>query len=361
MTILSNLLLATPGYSGFNSYVRQVLPGIPGYRLVLGNLGRAECRQDDWVPVNLPDSKMLALLQRLSLTQHGLGVDRALQEASIPVDSIHAVYSPFSDFLFALGQVPQVITCHDLTPLFCGNSRKAAWKYRYLMPQHLKRAAQIIAVSRFVADQLVDFGIPSSKIEVVYNGISVQREPIKAPRSLDLLMLARHDRNKNVLAVVRSFARLLARKPEWPGRLIIVGKQGRQTPELFKFLASCPKLDKVILKSKVTEVELTDLIRGSLALVSASLMEGFDLPILEAKAEGLPTLISDIPVHREIHDQSSLFFSLAHDSDMLIEAILQLGQDHSLWKLISLSGVELARSLTLAKQQASICKLIERI
>ena len=69
-------------------------------------------------------------------------------------------------------------------------------------------------------------------------------------------MLARHDRNKNVLAVVRSFARLLARKPEWPGRLIIVGKQGRQTPELFKFLASCPKLDKVILKSKVTEVEL---------------------------------------------------------------------------------------------------------
>ena len=36
--------------------------------------------------------------------------------------------------------------------------------------------------------------------------------------------------------------------------------------------------------------------------------EGFDYPVLEAKAEGIPTLLSQIPVHVEFHAGSSLFF-----------------------------------------------------
>ena len=53
---------------------------------------------------------------------------------------------------------------------------------------------------------------------------------------------------------------------------------------------------------------LATCVRSSLALVSASLEEGFDYPVLEAKAEGIPTLLSQIPVHDEFHAGSSLFF-----------------------------------------------------
>jgi hypothetical protein len=50
-------------------------------------------------------------------------------------------------------------------------------------------------------------------------------------------------------------------------------------------------------------------------------MEGFDYPVLEAKAEGLPTLISDKPVHREIHEDTSLTFGLDDDGSQLIKMI----------------------------------------
>ena len=56
----------------------------------------------------------------------------------------------------------------------------------------------------------------------------------------------------------------------------------------------------------ISEAKLVNLIRNSMVLISSSYMEGFNYTILEAIAEGLPTLVSDIDVHREIYDNSSL-------------------------------------------------------
>ena len=361
MTLLSNLLLHIPGHSGFSSYVKRVMHGIPGHRLILSDGGRAECRLDDQLPQQPPISKRLSLLHRLSLTQHGIDVHATLRRASIPVESVEAVYSPFCDTLFALPHVPQVITCHDLTPLYCSNSRKAAWRYRYWTPQHLRRATRVIAISRFVADQLIEMGVPASKLEVIHNGIAVQRPVIDKPCSLDLLMLARHDRNKNVLNAVRAFAHLLERRPGWSGRLVVVGRAGRETQALKRVLAGWPQADRVVLKSKVEESELVRLLRSSLALVSASHMEGYDYPVLEAKAEGLPTLISDIPVHREIHDQSSLFFSPDVNGDQFADLVIKLATDNDLWKQLSAAGHQLASHLTITSQQQKIRSVLNQL
>jgi hypothetical protein len=50
MTLLSNLLHYSSGYSGFSSYVHRVMPGIPVHRLVLGEQGGAQCGKDQWLP-----------------------------------------------------------------------------------------------------------------------------------------------------------------------------------------------------------------------------------------------------------------------------------------------------------------------
>lgn len=362
MTLLSNLLLYTPGYSGFSSYVKRVMPGIPGHRFVLGEHSRPQCRVDDWLPEQAPSSRVLRLLQRLSLTQHGINVDAALQQASLPISSLEAVYSPFCDALFAIPeQVPQVITCHDMTPLYVANSRKAAWRYRYWTPRHLQRAARVIAISRFVADQLISLGLPASKLEVIHNGVAIQRPPISQPRSLDLLMLARHDSNKNVLTVVSAFARLLELRPEWQGRLVIVGRSGRQTSALLRLSASLADAGRIVLVPTMKEHELVSQLRSSLALVSSSRMEGFDYPVLEAKAEGLPTLISDIPVHRELHNQSSLFFDVDAHGDQFAALVIQLARDDALWKQLSVAGLKLASRLNLPNQQHQIRCLINQL
>ena len=358
MTLLSNLLLYSPGHSGFSSYVHRVMPGIPGHRLVLGDQGSAQCRDDHWLPQQGPASKRLAFLHRLSLTQHGVDIKGVLKMAGIRIEDLSGVYSPYCDALLALSQVPQVITCHDLTPLYVSNSRKASFRYRYWTPRHLNQAKCVIAISNFVADQLVNFGLPSSKVEVIYNGISIEREPINEPASQDLLMLARHDRNKNVAMVVRAFGQLLERKPQWQGRLVVVGRRGRQSPELRKIVKQVTKPERVILLDGVNAAEIIQLFRSSLALVSASKMEGFDYPLLEAKAEGLPTIISDIPVHREIHDKTSLFFDPEQGSEELIACWVHLASDKSLWNYLSRSGRCLAAKFTIFEQQSKIRELL---
>jgi len=361
MTLLSNLLLFTPGHSGFSSYVRRVMPAIPGYRLFLNAGDGVECRQDDVLPEQWTTSRWLSLLQRLSLTQHGVNVRAVLSRESIPINTLQVIYSPYCDFLFALPEVPQVITCHDLTPLYFSNSRKAMLRYRYWTPRHLQRATKAIAISRFVADQMMSLGIPASKLEVIPNGITIARAAIKHHGNLDLVMLARHDPNKNVLSILRGFARLLERSPDWPGRLVVVGREGRQTPALHRFLSGWAHAGKVVMLQKVTESDLLRLLRSSLALVSSSRMEGFDYPVLEAKAEGLPTLISDIPVHREFHQGSSLFFHPDVPEDEFADLVLHLALDKDSWKQLSAAGHQLASRLALTQQQAEILSLLNQV
>lgn len=358
MTILTNLLPYVPGYTGFSSYVRRVMPGLPGLRLVLGSDNHAICRDDDWLPEGPPTSRRLALLHQLAFTQYGVDSKAALKQAGREISDLQVVYSPYCDALLPWRGVPQVITCHDLTPLFYPNSRRAALRYRLWIPRHLKKASAVIAISQFVADQLVDFNVPASKIVVIPNGIQVERQPIAAPASNDLIVIARHDQNKNVPFVVRAFAQILELQPNWEGKLVIIGKQGRETQALLSAIKQLPQPEKVILINGVERHRLVQLLRQSLALVSASRMEGFDYPVLEAKAEGLPTLLSDIPVHREFHGDSSELFEINNDPSNLAAIAIRIANDYPSWRELSLSGGRICNSLTLNGQQSSIFKLL---
>ena len=57
----------------------------------------------------------MRFLQRYSLVQHG-PTPALLQRYGFGADQIEGIYSPFFDAL-AVAEVPQQITCHDLTPL----------------------------------------------------------------------------------------------------------------------------------------------------------------------------------------------------------------------------------------------------
>ena len=83
-------------------------------------------------------------------------------------------------------------------------------------------------------------------------------------------------------------------------------------------------------------------------------MEGFDYPVLEAKAEGLPTLVSAIPVHNELHEASSLFFSLSDAGFELQNQLLALHSDSQLWSQISRQGYMRASELSLMQQQQQL-------
>ena len=296
----------------------------------------------------------MRFLQRYSLVQHGLDLSALLQRDGIKLNQIESIYSPFFDALLCWPHLPQLITCHDLTPLVASNSRKAWLRYRLWQPRHCRVATRVIAISRYVADQLVEFGVEPDRIEVIPNGIHIPRPPVLTPFSEDLLALARHDVNKNLPALLRGAAQLQRLCPQWRGVLRIVGRSGRQTGLVQRLHRQLPRPEQVVLIERLPQDQLLACLRSSMALLSASTEEGFDYPVLEAKAEGIPTLISGIPVHREFHAESSLFFPVDDDGTALAHHLIDLRRDHCLWGDLSKRGLELARLLSVERQVEAI-------
>ena len=364
MTQLINLLSWLPGYSGFGSYVQRVVPGLDGLRLQLGEGSKgALFTPEQWStePPTWASERLMRFLQRYSLVQHGLDLTALLQRDGLKSNQIESIYSPFFDALLCWPHVPQLITCHDLTPLVASNSRKARLRYRLWQPRHCRVATRLIAISRYVADQLVEFGVEHDRIEVIPNGINILRPPVLTPLSQDLVVLARHDVNKNLPALFRGIDQLQRQWPQWNGVLRIIGRNGRQSPLVQRLHNALLRPDQVELINALPHSDLVSVIRTSMALLSSSVEEGFDYPVLEAKAEGIPTLISDIPVHREFHSESSLFFAPDDDGTGLARRVIDLCRESVLWRQLSLRGLELVRSLSVERQVDAISTQIRAL
>jgi alpha-1,2-rhamnosyltransferase len=91
--------------------------------------------------------------------------------------------------------------------------------------------------------------------------------------------------------------------------LLLVGKRGIGAEPVFEALRAHPQLaGSVLFFHDLSDAELLFAFRHSRALVYSSYAEGFGLPLVEALMLGLPALVSDIPVFREIADGHAVYF-----------------------------------------------------
>jgi glycosyltransferase involved in cell wall biosynthesis len=65
------------------------------------------------------------------------------------------------------------------------------------------------------------------------------------------------------------------------------------------------------------------LLKGASGLIQTSISEGFGLPVVEAGSQGVPLLLSDIPVFHEIAGEEAVYFPVG-DSEALASAIEHL-------------------------------------
>jgi glycosyltransferase involved in cell wall biosynthesis len=72
----------------------------------------------------------------------------------------------------------------------------------------------------------------------------------------------------------------------------------------------------------INEIDLPALYNLATLFVSPSLYEGFGLPVLEAMACGCPTVISNCEAHKEISNNSALFFDPTNIEDMAEKILL---------------------------------------
>jgi len=115
--------------------------------------------------------------------------------------------------------------------------------------------------------------------------------------------------------ILAAFEQLWARNTECA--LIIVGKQGWSVEAFAAKLRSHPQYGKRLFwMENLSDADLAALMAGAVALVQASLAEGLGLPIIEAAAKGIPVVVSDIPIFREVGGGGASYFEAGNPSSL---------------------------------------------
>lgn len=169
--------------------------------------------------------------------------------------------------------------------------------------QSIKHANHIFTISRSSKDDIIKFySVPEEKISVTYPGWD--RKQFIRPISLEeisnvkrtyavggeyLLYVGTLQPRKNLVRLIQGFA--ATNTPEV--KLVIAGKKGWQYEEILQEADRIGIGERVRFTGFVSEQDKPALMLGARALVNVSLYEGFGIPVLEAMALGVPTIVSD--------------------------------------------------------------------
>ncbi|HAT2374445.1 TPA: glycosyltransferase family 4 protein [Raoultella ornithinolytica] len=202
----------------------------------------------------------------------------------------------------------QIITIHDIRPRKYPDSTIQFLNFKYLIPRVAKKVKHIITVSNAVKEQLVSvYGLDKNKISVVYNAVTenlgFNEKPTSKERDMNkVLMIGASWRHKNAHLFISNYMKF-----ENKIELIVVSGKTNYQQELIE-LVKKEKLEKrVTFLSNLSDAEIGDLYTKSTVLVYPSKDEGFGIPPIEAMSKGLPVIVSNIPVFKEILSTSAIY------------------------------------------------------
>ncbi len=227
-----------------------------------------------------------------------------------------------ADVLFSPGYtgplrapVPMVVAVHDVS--FAAHPEWFSWREgarrRILTSLAARKAARVITISEFSKREIASYlGVDERKIVVAYPGASAMASPAGASHGRTVLFVGSIFNRRHVPELIAGFRRLARAHPEL--HLEIVG-DNRTSPRIE--LASD---DRVHFRSYVAEEELRRLYADAAAFAFLSEYEGFGLTPLEALASGVPPLLLDTPVAREVCGDAAMYVHRAEPA--LIETAL---------------------------------------
>jgi glycosyltransferase involved in cell wall biosynthesis len=193
----------------------------------------------------------------------------------------------------------------------------------------------VICISRAVADEMAEWvaesRIPTKRpfnISWFHLGadINTPSSPSSTPAipkdiasnlkaRPSFLMVGTVEPRKGHAQVLDAFELLWASQQD--ANLLIVGKQGWLVESLVERLRNHPEKGKRLYWFEgIDDNYLCNLYERSDALISASLGEGFGLPLIEAAQYGLPLIVRDIPVFREVAGDHAYYFKGDQGQDL---------------------------------------------
>jgi glycosyltransferase involved in cell wall biosynthesis len=241
------------------------------------------------------------------------------------------------DVLFAPGYsaplttpAPIALTVHDVS--FAAHPEWFSFlegaRRRTVTAWSARRARVVLTDSQFSRDEIVaHIGIPADRIRVIPLGLTRQAARVRsAAREPLVLFVGSIFHRRHVDRLIEVFITHVA--PRVPGsRLEIVGDNRLHPPgDPAAALRACdPELaNRVTLRSYVDEPTLQSLYQRASVFAFLSEYEGFGLTPLEALAEGVPAVVLDTRVAREVYGSAARYVSSLVSPEPLGTALIEL-------------------------------------
>ena len=276
------------------------------------------------------------------------------------------LYSPF----FTIGTLGKkfklVLTIHDMIyfthrtpPQWLPWHIRLGWRLFHLtywpMRWQLNKADIVATVSATARQALLDAKATKREVITVSNAVGES--------FIDTAMRDHHTSNsvvfmgaftpyKNVECLIDALEYL----PEVT--LHLCGKlPPARRPEIEQYIAARGVTERVVLYDGATDEQYKKALQNARCAVSASRLEGFGLPLIEAQQAGVPFAASDTPIFREIGQDSVLYFNPDSPRECA-ERITQFANPATSQKYIKLGAQNAARYTwdNSAKVAAEICK-----
>ncbi len=252
-----------------------------------------------------------------------------------------------------------VITIHDLIPLlfpeFTPRARKNRWRvlFRGMLRAGARRASGLIVPSRCTAQDVVRaLGVDlAPRVHVVPEAADPELDAVGAAaseaearsRPPTVLYVGRRDPYKNLVGLIRAFARLRQRLPE--ARLVVVGPDDPRYPEPEREAVALGVAEAVEWRGYASGPELAEAYRSAGVFALPSLYEGFGLTVLEAMSCGVPVVISNRASLPEVAGDAALYAE-PDRPDELAAALALVLTDRDLADELRRRGFERARQFS---------------
>ena len=181
----------------------------------------------------------------------------------------------------------------------------------------IKHSDKIITPSLATKEEILkrNWNVDEKKIEVVYEGVSEEFYP-KSEEEIDkirkkyeigknpyLLFVSTIQPRKNIPNMIRAFSQFISENKNMKNTLLLIaGKKGWDYEKSLEAPQKYGIEKNVKFLGRVPEEDLPVLYSGAKGYINVSFEEGFGLPLLESMACGIPSVVSNIPAHKDVGD-----------------------------------------------------------
>ena len=226
--------------------------------------------------------------------------------------------------------VPIVVTMHDVS--FAAHPEWFRWREgirrRWLAARTMRRARAVITVSDFSRQEILrHYDVHADQVHVVRSGVHIMADGLPSTTPLVLYVGSLFNR-RHLPTLIQAFAKVRMRVPD--AELVIVGNdQTYPKQDLLAVAQAAGVRDHVVLRAYVPEAELRALYQRARAFVFLSEYEGFGMPPLEALASGVPIVVADTALARELYGEVASLVD-PNDVEGVATAIVRLLTDKAL-------------------------------